>query len=136
MRDIRDDLKERIASIAKEREEMEARLDAVAKQESALKSLLAEENARWNGLEPRLFDTPGPNLKNGHKLKPLSRMLFEMLNDGTDWTTDRLARAAIDRKFPFGIKSPNRSCHFGCVGLKKNGLIDQTRTGWVMKAKH
>jgi len=132
MRDIRDDLKERIASISKEREELQARLQTVASQESALMSLLAEENARWNGLEPKLFDPPSS--RNGHKLKPLGRLLLELLTDGATWTTDRLARAAIDRKFPFGEKSANRAVHFGCVGLKKNQLVEQTRSGWIIKA--
>lgn len=133
MRDIRDDLKERIASVSKEREDLQARLEAVANQEVALKSLLAEENARWNGLEPKLFDVPNSTL-NGHKLKPLGRLLLELLTDGNTWTTDRLARATVDRKFPFGEKkSINRAVHFGCVGLKKKRLIEQNRGGWLIK---
>src|ERR1700733_1338709 len=101
MRDIREDLKERITSVSKERADLQARLETVANQEVTLKSLLVEGNARWNGLEPKLFDPPSSAL-NGHKLKPLGRLLLELLTDGTAWTTDRLARAAVERKFPFG----------------------------------
>jgi hypothetical protein len=127
-------LKERIASVSKEREELQARLDAVENQERALTALLIEENARWNGLEPKLpFDGPMSKFTNGHSLKPLGQLLLELLMDRTEWTTEKLARAAVDRKFPFGTKSPNRSVHFGCVGLKNNKLIDQTKGGWMVK---
>ena len=121
-------MKERIASISKEREDLQGRLESVAKQESALKSLLADENARWNGLEAKLFDPPNTN---GHKLTPLGHLLLDLLMDGNTWSTDKLARAAVERKFPFGEKSPNRVVHFGCIGLKSHKLvIQQLGGGW------
>lgn len=128
MRDIRDDLTERIGAVSQEYAQLQAKLEGLVKQKVALEALLAEENARWNGVvQTELFVSANTN---GHEISPLGQMLLSILSDGATLTTEKLAEAAVNRQYPFGHKAPGRSVHFGCVALHNAGLIQKKPNGW------
>lgn len=132
MRDIRDDLRERVAVLEKEQKELEKRLEAVQAQREALRSLLEDEEARW-----RQFQSSGPqeapsHFGNGHPvgLNPLAGLVYNLLSDGDVWLPSQLTSAAIRRDFPFGQKSPGRVVHAACLSLLREGLAEQAEGGW------
>ena len=62
MRDIRVDLRERLAKIETERQAAKERLEFLSRQEEAVIALIEQENAMWPSPQSNLFDEP---LENG-----------------------------------------------------------------------
>ncbi len=121
MRDIRADLKDRLAELVKERAEVESRRENIAARESQLKALIREEDERWAGVQERLF--PEGTRDKGEAEHPvLSAFLIDQLRSGPR-SKDDLVKAATEANFPFGAKSPRRSIHFALVGLENKKLV-------------
>ena len=130
MRDIRSDLKERLGSIAKEREAIQAsvqgRLSELEKMEAGINALLR--------LEDRTFRSTNGN---GHShaadggSTPLARLILTTLNAAKrPLTVDEFKEAAHAAKFDFGDKSPGRVIHWGLVGMAQGGTIEKDGGKW------
>lgn len=124
MRDIRADIKDRLAELVKERAEVESRREQIASRESQLKAFLREEDERWASFQERLFPE-GTGDKSEAEHPVLSAFLIEQLRRGPR-SKDDLVKAAIEANFPFGAKSPRRSIHFSLVGLGHKKLVRWT----------
>ena len=136
MRDIRQDLRERLEHLEKELEEASARIDVLQGRRNHLQTLLDAENDEWDPLSVQRpsfrrlrrkaqsdSDEPDEPPINGSSV--LASILRSVLADGEDHHLDHMVEAARNRGFPFGDKSPGRVVHFALVGMKKGGQTQQ-----------
>ncbi len=135
MRDIRPDLRDRLAQVAKERATLQARIAQLDQSETTLNALLTEEDALWEKVQPTLFRVVRRELierpsQNGNaetadrEGEPhLSNLLLEILKASGACSKQELADEAKKREYPFGEKSVLRSTHFALVGLMRKAKI-------------
>jgi hypothetical protein len=133
VRDIRPDLNERLKALAERREELKFEIAQINLKEHSMKSLLAEEEARWEKVQPALF-------QNGHARQPeteddrvgrtpLARFLVSALSDRKPHVLKELVLLAIQESFDFGAKNSGRSIHFALVGLQQSGYVQRLPSG-------
>lgn len=124
MRDIRNDLKERLESLARQREQLQAQLSEVDQTESGVKSLLRQEEQRYGALVLTSPDEDHAN-GNGFGRTPLSQLILETFKQKTDrpLMLSDFKKQAERVGFDFGEKSPGRTLHWALVGLAENGHI-------------
>ena len=132
MRDIRDDLRERINSLDEERvdlladiEHLQERIEAICARRGAIQLLLDDENARMR-------------TKNGEveKTGALKKFLLNLLEDREHWTVDEIKEGIEKQGFEFKSPSIGRSIHFTLVNLKRSGLVESLSDGsWVIKGE-
>ena len=126
MRDIRKDLKERLAGMAGER-------CALDNREQFLRLLLAQEEERWSG-EPSLFSHLVKPEQPGEETSPIRAFLVEAMADGQTWSLQRLKEHAIAKGVQFEGKSPGQSLHGALVAMKRSRLVNQVGKGkWRLK---
>jgi hypothetical protein len=131
VRDIRDDLTDRLKIIAEKRRRILASIKALDMQEAAIKALLEVEDARFGGESLPLGEgtSADANALQATATAPTSifrRFVLERLNDGQEWSLSRMRRQAIES----GL-SPNedgqslgRQLHAALLGLKQQGLVE------------
>jgi hypothetical protein len=131
MRDLREDLRERLRAIAIERGALQNRLQYLDTLETQTKGILDYETARVRAEHaadnPALFpelDSLGE--KEGSEL---SQFLRDILSDGNPRSLEDLKQAAHVRHFKFGDKNPGRVLHFALLGMSQNGLVEMVERG-------
>lgn len=121
MRDIRQDLRDRLGALAAER----GRLD---RREEVLRRLLAEEEER-SAHEPSLFSHTTASEQEDEEANGFRAFLVEALSDGQEWSLGRLKEWAAVKALNFNGKSPGQSLHGTLVSMKRSGLVDQAGKG-------
>ena len=121
MRDIRQDLKERLAALAAERSELDRR-------EEVLRRLLAEEETR-SAREPSLFSHATASEQEAESTSNSRTFVMEALSDRQEWSLDQLKDWARVLCVDFKGKSPGQSLHGTLVSMKRSGLVDQSGKG-------
>ena len=131
MRDIRDDLKERLNSIERERQVFQRGLGILDDREKVVRSLLKVEERVWSKQQVSL-----PGLEaNGEQQRrqaatPLGEFLMESLADGQHRTLKMLEMMALDKGWDFGDKSAGRVIHFALVGMQVNQMVKRANGMW------
>jgi hypothetical protein len=124
MRDIRQDLRERLDSTRAKRVAMQAELERLIAQERTLDKLIEEESAIWERISPPLFEGTEP------QGSVLSQVLLETLKSkgGAAWLGE-LKESAVQRGVPFGEKQPGRVIHFAMLGMAQHKLVAREQSG-------
>jgi len=126
MKDITNDLKERIDELLAMRAQLQRQLDALTEREDMLRSMLEYERMRW----PEQPALPGLDKTNGHRLwTPLSRFIVDALGSYGPQSVDELKRRALDRGHDFKGKNPARVLNFALVGMAQNRIVKKLETG-------
>jgi hypothetical protein len=132
VRDIRPDLKDRLADIKARREEMQSELRRLADQEAAVERLLLAEESKWRHTTPSLFDSePQP------QQMTLSQLLLDSLKSRNEAASlGELKEEAVRSGVPFGRKKPGRAIHFAMLGMAQHNLVERTKDGkWSLKKR-
>ena len=126
MRDIRQDLKERLGTVFTKRHSLTKELQSLDEQAARIKALLDAEDAMWQEINPPLFE----GLNDKTQSSPLSQVLLDVLRakDGPA-TLDELKDAAVRRGVPFGDKQPGRVIHFAMIGMAQHNLVARHADG-------
>jgi hypothetical protein len=140
MRDIRDDLRERLDAFAAKRVELERQLAEVQTQETSYKVALRQEEQRIRDLTDSrgasLFPKSAPEMNSdeGTSSPALTSVILNaMAAKHRPLALDEI-KDAISNSFNFGEKAPGRSIHFGLVGLQRNGEVDRLTDGrWTIR---
>jgi hypothetical protein len=130
MRNITEDLQDRLTDIKAEREKLQLRLEELDRAESGIQILLKQEEGRWKALQdsqPSLFAAHHHASGNGSARSPLTKLLLEALSDGTPKNTVTLSRIAVERGYPFGEKNPRKSVHFAMVALSNGDMVRKSK---------
>jgi hypothetical protein len=140
VRDIRSDIKERLKYVEKELQGIESKVKSLHSLRETLQSMLAAETEQWNGIASEK-SPPSKVNGNGIHAEPeprgttLSTLLRYELTDHKQLHLKDLAKAAVDRGYPFGGKSPGRVVHFALVGMQTAKLVEQVGKGvWRLHA--
>ena len=140
MRDIRSDLKERLKYVDTELQAVESKAQSLHALRQTLQTMLAAETDQWNGVAGNQTPLAKGNGNAIHaKAEPrgttLSAILRDELADHKQLHLKELAKAAVDRGYPFGDKSPGRVVHFALVGMQTGKLVEQVGKGvWRLQA--
>lgn len=150
MRDIRQDIRERIADterrvnghqnkIADCESQISASKQAIKESKGELESLrtmLAIEDSRWASLAGVTAETepaPGPS---GESLSALQTLILGQMADGEVWQSQKLVPIALAHHLLDGSKSPARSVHATMIALYRRGLVESLGDGaWRIKSK-
>jgi hypothetical protein len=132
MRDIRSDLKERLATLDAERTALKQQLVALDKSEFAINALLTSEDMRFAPTANMdLFSTP-PEVDAG--TTPLAKFLLLTLRSADRaLSLDEIKVAAEAANFDFEDKSPGRVIHYALVGMTQNGSVVSIGDLWRIK---
>jgi len=133
MRDIREDLRERLDILAAERAKLQMRVQAIELQEASYKAALREEEARVaqssseNQTNPLPFPTASAVL-----LGPV--IMRVMRAKGRPLALDEIRDEIVNSgMFDFGEKKPGRSVHFGLMSLQNGGELTRLVDGrWTL----
>jgi hypothetical protein len=133
MRDIRDDLKERLAAIDAEADKLKAQLESLSLKKAPIQKLLQEEDARFAKSDQVLF--AGVHDEPGKYSTPLSRIILGKIRlNGGIASLEDLKQAAEDAAYNFGEKQPGRSIHFALIGMAQSGLVESMGDSvWKLK---
>ncbi len=133
MRDIRDDLQERLDGIATERVKLQAQVAALEALEATFKTALREEEVRIakSSMTAQTKQLPFPATTSmflGDVIKRVMKAKDRPL------ATDEIRDDIVNSKaFDFGEKKPGRSVHFGLVSLQNGGAVQRLPDGrWTM----
>lgn len=134
MRNIIDDLNERVAELEIEIAKAETKLEQLNDRKHSLKLLILEEESRWKAREqpsllPELDQSLSLDIK---KLRPLSQFLLSNLKDGGK-TLDELKKAVIDSNIPIKASKPGRGIAVALMRLSKKGLAEKKADKWSLK---
>lgn len=125
MRDIREDLRQRLVKITAQRAELQTRMGWLDEMEAHIKAALEYERAQAEFDQASLvFDEPS----NGEH-SAIAQFIRDILSDLKGRTLDELKSAAQHRGLPFGEKNPGRVLHFTLVGMKQSGIVDRDTDG-------
>jgi hypothetical protein len=130
MRDLREDLRQRLQSIAIEKGTLSERLAYLEQVERNTKSLLEYEVMRVKAEtkdQPALFPEDPPITDNERTV--LSQFLRDALMDGRPRSLEDLKRLAVERGVQFGEKNPGRVLHFALLGMAQSGAVEMVDKG-------
>ncbi len=136
MRNIRDELAQRLQKVRDERNQLTHRLDRLGQLERAIDLLIKEEDLpnRTSQLSPLPVKAV-----TGHKVigrTELSRFIVKALADGTPRSLSKLVQQAKNENFDFHDKAPKRVLHFALVGLQHNSYAKMLeRSVWQLTKK-
>ena len=133
MRDIRADLKERLADIDRETEELNARLSQLQQHRDAVLVMLSAEESVWNQLATQSVDTDNQTATTSTTVS-LRSVLLDVIADGAERSLEQIANLLVLKGFPFGGKSPKRAAHFTLLGMLRGDLVERTANGWRRKS--
>ena len=125
MRDIRDDLRERLDAIHAEQEGYRQKLGALEAQKKLLTTLLEAEERRWDAVDEvkKQFD--------------LSNAICDIMSDGGEWFGGTVAEVLLKRGYDFGTGKPGRVVHFTLLGMARRNLVESIGDGrWKLKPRH
>ena len=131
MRDIRHDLRERLAEIDIERQRLKKTFSALDRREALIRQMLGQEDDRWSGREPTLF---APEASKS-EITPIRAFLIEAMSDGRSWSLGRLKQRAFEKQLEFKAKRPGPALHAALVAMKRIGLVEMVETGVWKLAK-
>lgn len=120
MRDIREDLQDRIRECTLEQESLQRQIDEIDARKRLLQTLLEEEYRRWPGDEPGNAAIPSPKLQ---------EMILDIMSDGDTWNGGTVTKIALSRGFNFGLGKPGRIVHFTLLGMSKHGTVENVGEG-------
>ncbi|HEV8415817.1 MAG TPA: hypothetical protein VGQ49_19655 [Bryobacteraceae bacterium] len=124
MRDISQDLKERLEAIERQISEQEHQLEILDEQRESLLSLLQAEQRRWPSYSPG-----GSPEMDREKTPVLMDVIKELLADGEVWSGLAIARVAAKRGCDFRGTHAGRSTHFTLMGMAKGGTVESLGNG-------
>ena len=131
MRDIRDDLKERLETIEKEKANASIKLERTLLEldarERVLEDLLRQENVRAHEGQPELFIAS--LLTEAEHETPLTRFILQAMADGQVWSLEKLKARAEEAGIMTDTDSPGRSLHGALLALKARGLSEIMEKG-------
>ncbi len=136
LRDIRQDLKDRLDTLASDRAKLQSRLDEITALEKSVKTMLHEEETRMEGISNGRAELPFPVVVTSVDLQTVLRSVIKTKNRplATDEIRDEILRA---KAFDFGIKKPGRVVHFGLVSMTNSGELDKLPDGrWALHASN
>jgi hypothetical protein len=116
MRDIRDDLQDRLQAVDAECEQLQKRLASLEEQRKMLNVLLQEERRRWPDIGASL---PGYR----YESMELSDVIRDIMSDGTSWLGKAVAGIALDRGYQFGRSKPARVVHSTLIGMQNKSQV-------------
>lgn len=133
MRDIREDLRQRLQSIAAQRGEMQARLQWLDQAETHIKGLLEYERIQAELNQEPLFAEP---IRPDEDRTEIAQFLRDALADGAPRSLDDLKKAAAVRSINFHEKIPGRVLHFALLGMAQGGVVEMVDKGvWKLKTE-
>lgn len=134
MRDIRDDLRERLDTITAEKRRLEEQLASLTRQEASVKTLLADEDDRWSRMQPKLFSGNGQSQRRQEELTgtPLSKMIREILSDDVARSAREIGDLVKQQGYPFGEKHPSRAVHFALIAMEQSKLVEGQKGVWKL----
>jgi hypothetical protein len=128
MRDIRQDLRDRLVEIDREIADRQQDRQAVA-------ILLDSEERRWLKQEAGTGSVPQVRLPlrqanpNGVQSVTVRDVINELLNTTEEWSTVTLANAAISRGCDFSGSKPGRAVHGILLGMLNSGHVERVSDG-------
>jgi|SRR5471030_2712600 hypothetical protein len=125
MRDIREDLRQRLTMIAAQRGQLRAKLSWLDEAEAHIKGLLDYEHVQAEMEQPFLFDAFSEETERS----PVAQFLRDALADLQPKTLDELKARALARGLDFKGKNPGRVLHFALVGMAQSGLAESLGSG-------
>jgi hypothetical protein len=139
MRDIRQDLRERLDALEAQRRHLQEQMAVIDNQSQLLASLLIEEKDRWEevgDVPPKAVREykPSQNGSVAHERLDLTQIIQELLDCGEPWFTSQLASIAKKRGYDFGTRQPGRSVHFTLIAMARRGDVENAGLGrWRKK---
>jgi len=138
MRDIREDLRERLDALAADRLRAQEQLTAIESLENNVKATLREEETRIARLSANRAALPFPESLPSESplfVGPVIKGVMKSKNRplGSDEIRDEILNA---KSFDFSDKAPGRVIHFGLVSLKNGGEVEQLSDGrWIITGR-
>jgi hypothetical protein len=132
MRDIREELKQRLSQIEYQRATLRSRMVWLDEMETHIKAALEYEKMHSDPGQANLFSEEPL----GVERSATGRFIREALSDLRPKTLDELKLAAEQRGMMFGEKNPGRVLHFALVGMKQSGIVERSAEGrWRLLTK-
>jgi hypothetical protein len=133
MRDIREDLRERIDALAREKQNKEIEIAAIDQKIAMLDGLLQQEEERQNPVMqvPLTFATKYNirSMRADRYSSPLSLAVLHVFQTHNPAHLEQFKAQAIKDGVEFGGKHPGRMIHFLLIGMEQNGLVKRTDDG-------
>ncbi len=126
MKDIRNELTERLIAVKDERDKLQKRLQHLSDKEETLRTLLEEEELHFGNKQLSLS---GIATFRGERHTPLASSLLDALADGQPRDVRQLAALVRTQGYDFGAKNPGRVVHFALVGLKQAKTVESIGPG-------
>jgi hypothetical protein len=129
VRDIRQDLRERIAELEAQVEEFAVKIADLEGHLEVLRTLLHEEGQRW---PPEGEFLTGPTEP---VIKDLAELIQDIMSDHDEWSGKAITAVIQKRGYRFGEhRSPGRSVHFKLIGMQKQQIVENTGKGkWRLR---
>jgi len=125
MRDIRQDLRERLMTVQNELLELRKRVTDLEDERRSLLSLSEAENRRWVTAE---------NIIHSERIPTVREVIDELLNTGEEWSALTMAQVALKRGCDFEGSAPGRAVHGILLGMLKSGQVETLGEGrWRLK---
>src|SRR5260370_29575501 len=122
MRDITQDLQDRLGALEAERNRLQKRITDLEEQRALLTALLQQERRRWSDSQEEL-----PT--GGHMRLELSEIIHDIMSDGTSWLGKAVAGVAMKRGYQFGKSKPGRVIHSTLIGMQNKGQVKSLGEG-------
>jgi hypothetical protein len=128
MRDIRDDLRERIDMLAREKHNKEIEIASIDQKIAMLDGLLQQEEERVNPVTQVTLEFAQPRQQtNGSGYSShLALAVLHVFKTHNPATLEQLKTQAIKDGVEFGGKHPGRMIHFLLLGMEQNGIVRRT----------
>ena len=129
MRDIREDLRERLKAARSQFRDLEEDV-------KLLETLLAREERRWKIRPSPTGRRARRRLATKARPSPIAAFLREVMSDGQLWSLTQLKQEAQERNMDFHGKSPGHVLHFALVALKNAGQTTMPESGvWQLSTR-
>lgn len=127
MRDIRQDLKERLDAIDRDRVVLQNQLDILSTREASIKAMLADEERRILSRGAGTGELPfeSATLVGGMQMTDLIKSVLR----GRRLTFDDVKVDIVKTSFDFAGQKPGRVIHGGLLSLWRAGEIDKDASG-------
>jgi hypothetical protein len=131
MRDIREDLRQRLTRIGIQRGELQARLTWLAAMQEHIEAAIEYEAAQSDN-QTMLFSEHAGELDRGSSL---ARFIRDVLSDLRPRSLEELKISATSKGLNFNGKNPGRVLHFALVGMAQSNLVESLGNGvWRLKS--
>lgn len=148
MRDIRQDLVERLNALSKELESLALKTKSVQDERASLLKLLEAENLRFHAPAGALVGAiVGAGGLGGQVTSALAQvpaktalghLIWQALSDGKPHSLGEIKDFVTSKRYQFGGASPSRAINFRLLGLKNADRVIRVRLpsggiGWQLK---